>query len=619
MTVERHVFSQRGRYDYKDPATHVQHETIYALFLRDSSLIVEEQMKALGPNGGHYYKTQTTHYYKAYTNRHGQRYLKSYTKNGKGQIRPKSVGSQIAGSMRQDPYLYSNSRDFCPEMVTVLEKQFSKMLGYEFKRTRCPRVIDYNDTSSPEMLSFPFMRTPQNHRFALDLLADKALNTIFGQGNYLRLTTEGKRSLTKALRDCASQEELITQIVYKSAVKGEEDIRYLLELPTLRGLFHSIDLKMGAKEVFDAGYAEIFVKHDQIMPTTELLAFKYLLANLPKVRLGEVYALLSRLAACRKRVEDMDRLVAAVNRGTTVSCYGHPPEIVRLFKKVAPADRQRFASLFWDEFQKAYSEAEENCRLLEEEFCNTTQPRNWGKKGLTVISKVADAQMNAFAALYFSQEKASAVVDRCRSTAKELFGVDLFKLGVEVRSFPVGEQCSISVLDLTVPLTRHSTLSRGETDLFRLIQSDGEFFSLQNDLFQSQAQDHLFSHLGAEYSRHRLALPSDLEKMFVKIAGYIDKGLTKVGEELTPENRVMYLSAPVLDRGFKVNWRYYRRGVPPEDVPFFKKAKITTKKDIGFWLDVKNTLPEETYRELLDDAGGGSSKDFQGSSHFLSF
>ena len=88
----------------------------------------------------------------------------------------------------------------------------------------------------------------------------------------------------------------------------------------------------------------------------------------------------------------------------------------------------------------------------------------------------------------------------------------------------------------------------------------------------------------------------------------IDEGLLKVGQPLTSSNRMIYLQSTERDRKFKSNWRYYSLGVSPDELSTYKVAGIRTKKDISFWIETKNSVPEEMYRELLNDFAYGSTK-----------
>lgn len=77
----------------------------------------------------------------------------------------------------------------------------------------------------------------------------------------------------------------------------------------------------------------------------------------------------------------------------------------------------------------------------------------------------------------------------------------------------------------------------------------------------------------------------------------IDKRLSKLGREITPENRAAYLLLDTKERKFKNTWKYYDWGVTEgAKILALKKCKNLKKDDIQMF----NSLPDEMFYELVE-------------------
>lgn len=81
----------------------------------------------------------------------------------------------------------------------------------------------------------------------------------------------------------------------------------------------------------------------------------------------------------------------------------------------------------------------------------------------------------------------------------------------------------------------------------------------------------------------------------------LDSRLAKLRRDITPENRVAYLTYGHKERKFANTWRYYDLGVTdPERVLALKMAKITRKDDIALYAD----LPDDMFYDFLETGSG---------------
>jgi hypothetical protein len=601
-----YVFNSEGVHDYKketDPLS----SSIFAVFLRDSALVIEEKIKANGMNGGYYYKRLSTRIYKAQANKHGERYLRVLRKTGSGVM----LSVRTNELARSDRFLYAykeGQSDYCAEMIELIEEHLSRILGFKFTHGPLPTVDDpENGHYSPDYLYYPFYRDSSNKVFAQKfLIANKKPNLAFyEQQEVSNLPLTGRRGLQAALRRSKTQDDFVRNMVYKSSVKTAEDVQQLIDSPQLLSLFAKIDLRLGAKEAVSCGLAYVFENYNDYMTASEYYAFKFMLSNLPKNKVPEVFTLALRLAKFRKEKEVSVNLkfdITNLNRfNYGSSCAGNVNQLVKSFQQVSPKDRRQFAMAFWEEFQTDYLRSEKNFIPHSEQPKKRLKKEGVGREIEINFIKVADVFMKAYA-----KTRLASIPEG----AKESFGkVAATFFGQDISQFSEATFHKAEIAELNVSMEYVSFHRLGYStngNLLALLARNSETKKFFDDGLIFSPIKHLLSHHLLDYSDGMLV--SDLEQILMKAVLKIDEGLLKVGQPLTSSNRMIYLQSTERDRKFKSNWRYYSLGVSPDELSTYKVAGIRTKKDISFWIETKNSVPEEMYRELLNDFAYGSTK-----------
>lgn len=98
----------------------------------------------------------------------------------------------------------------------------------------------------------------------------------------------------------------------------------------------------------------------------------------------------------------------------------------------------------------------------------------------------------------------------------------------------------------------------------------------------------------------------DLLAIVNEAAAELDRRLAKLGRDITPANRVSYLSFAnqrdgLKERDYKNTWFYYDLGITEvEQIWRYKKAKLRSKKEVELYKE----LPEEMFNELTALAAG---------------
>lgn len=600
-----YVFNSEGVHDYKKENNPVS-PIIFTIFLRNSALVIEEKIKATGMNGGYYYKRLSTRIYKAQTNKHGERYLRVLHKTGSGVMLSTNV-NQLAS----DRFLYAykdGQSEYCNEMIQLIENHLSKILGFKFAHGQL-RTEDDPETGhfTPDYLYYPFYRDPSNKDFVQKFLtANKKPNLAFYERRDLsKLASTGSRGLQQALRGAKTQEDFIKNMVYKSSVKTVEDVQQIIDCPQLLSFFSSFDLRVGAKEADSRGLVSIFENYSDYMTGSEYYSFKFMLSNLSKEKVSGVLELALRLAKFRKEKEASANLKSDLtnlnrfNYGS--SCSGNVNQLVKSFQQVVPKDRRKFALVFWEEFRKDYLKSEENFIPHSEPPKKSLKRDTGGRELENNFIKVADVFMRAYARTRLVSIPKGAK-ESCMKIAMDLFGQDVSQI-----SEITFQKAKVTELDVLVEYVNFHRLGYSTNkNLLTLLTHNSEtkkFF--EEGLIYSPIK-HLLSHQLLDNSDGMLV--SDLEQILTKVALKIDEALEKIGQPLTASNRMIYLRSTERDRKFKTNWRYYSLGVPPDEVSTYKVAGIRSKKDIDFWIETKNSVPEEMYRELLNDFAYGSTK-----------
>ena len=612
--MERHVFSPKGVYNPKD--TNNEAWDTHVLFLNDSSLVIRQERRSEGMHGGYYHKVLNTYIYKAYTNRHGERYLRSFkvTKNG-------LTFSNGLADLRRDHFLYSSASGggfHCKEMVEVIEKHLSKILGFNFSYQPHPKLtakLEYEvDGNAPEFLLYPFLRKQENRDFLMSLLDEDKTRTVKSEvSTVLNFDWKGVRGLNFACRNSNTIEDFIKCIAYKSAIRTDDDLKCLMANPSLLRVFSHIDLKMGAKEAMERGYTEVFHDSYQYMTIPELYGFRFLLANLPKDRTIEVLDLVNKLASFRKEQEHsgvIDNLTAFIANQNSYSYSavrnGIKGQLQSFLKLVPLSKRREFALTFFEEFKKDYTNTEKKWKEMS--TLKSVDRLKWSNHRNDCFVKVMDAYLKAYSAKFLKTITSDSTA-KCVETAMDLFGVDIsedstLKTGV----ITVEElDATIAYYDFRDHVSERFNRNQPKT-LFGLFKSNSEVNDVWNNSFFGPSQPVFAEYMGMR-GFSRLIFASDLDKTLKKIASKIDSELTKLGQETTPRTRMIFLESSSWDRKYKVNWRYYLLGVPVSEVHLYKKAGIRSKRDITFWLESKESLPDETYKELLNDFAYGAKSD----------
>ena len=617
--MERFTFSQKGAFDYKNVNRDDPVGEIFTLFLRDSSLVIRKDRKALGRNGGYYYKTLETMIYTAHENHHGEKYLKVYRKTNVGQIFRVDTPA-----LKYDHFMYSSDSGggfHCKEMTQTIENHMSKILGFTFTYKPCPNTsVEYWNTkndewnSTPDALCYPFLRNRKNRIFLQQLLLEDEKRSLISEIiENTNLNYVGVRGWANAARHSNSPEEFITNMVYKSSVRTAEDVQCLLNNPHLLRVFSFMDLRMGAKRALELGYAQTFHDFHEYMSIHELLCFKFLLQNLPISTTVAVLDLAVQLATYRaaKHHEDplnpnadisLIRLVEDQSQYAYTSIqHGNAGYLASSLRNVPVSSRREFAVSFWEEFKAAYLLTE---RSWEERYSTFSSVRRWSDDRHKCFVPALHVFMKTYAQKYLVTIPDGSI-ERVKETALELFGVDL-----ESYATVKTERATVSDLDVTVDYYNfqdHLGWKPNQPEEISIFTQ----FRKQRDLLWAHWDNATFTvpftifrdYLGLHGSGHMM-LASKLEQVLRKFAEIIDAELTKLGQEVNVKNRNLFLAADISDRKYKYNWRYYHLGVSGDEVRLYKKAGIKNKKDVLFWLESKRSMPHELYKELLNDAAG---------------
>lgn len=601
-----YVFNSEGVHDYKelDP---VRSSSIFAVFLRDSALVIEEKIKANGMNGGYYYKRLSTRIYKVQTNKNGERYLRVLRKTGTGVF----LSVRVNELARADRFLYAyrgGKSEYCKEMIQLIEGHLSKILGFKFTHGPLPTVDDPETGNySPDYLYYPFYRDASNKEFVQKfLIANRKPNLAFYEvRDASNLSLTGRRGLQTALRGAKTQDDFVKNMVYKSSVKTAEDIQQIINSPHLLSLFSRIDLRVGAKEAVSCGLVYVFENYTDYMTDSEYHSFKFMLSNLPKEKVAEVFKLVLRLAKFRKEREANASLKSDLtnlnrfNYGS--SCAGHVNQLLKSFQQISPKNRRKFAMAFWEEFRKSYLHSEEIFIPLSEPPKNRIKREAGGREIEDNFVKVADVFMEAYAKTHLSSIPEGAK-ERCVKIAMEFFGQDISQSN-EITF----HKADIPALNVVVEYVNFHRIGYStNNNLLTFLTRNSATKQLFEDRLIFNPIKHLLSHHLLDPSDGMLV--SDLEHILMKVVLKIDEELVRIGQPLTPSNRMIYLQSTERDRKFKINWKYYSLGVPPDEVSTYRVAGICSKRDISFWIETKNSVPEEMYRELLNDFAYGSTK-----------
>lgn len=622
-SYEYHVFNAKGVHDYKEEADPLN-PSIFAVFLRDSALTIEEKIKAKGMNGGYYNKRVATRVYKVQTNKHGERYLRVLRKTGSGVMLSVSTNelargdhclyaykgnaraNEVAETRFRSAYKDGQS-EYCAEMVQLIEKHLSKILGFKFTHGPVPKVDDpESGRYSPDYLYYPFYREPSNKDFVEKfLIANKQpASQFYEQREVSKLASTGSRGLQAALRGSKTQEDFVKNMVYKSYVKTTEDVQQVIDSPQLLSFLSRIDLRLGVKEAVSNGFVHVFDNYTDYMTASEYISFKIMLPNLPKENVSDVLKLALRIAKFRTEKEAKIHLKSDLSQldrfSYGSSCAGNAAQLVKAFQQVPPKDRRKFAIVFWEEFRKDYLQSEENF-VPHSEQTQKNRKGTGGRETDENFIKVNDVFMKAYAQTRLASIPKDAK-ESCVKTAMDFFGQDISQF--EELSF---QKVEIPALNVSMEYVNFHNLgyTQNKNLLTFLTRNEGTKTFFNDALIYTPIRHILKDHL---LDSSDGILVSDLEQILRKAILKIDAALVKLGQPLTPYNRMIYLQSTERDRKFKINWKYYSLGVSPDEVSTYRIAGIRTKKDIRFWVETKNSVPEEMYEELLHDMAFGSTK-----------
>lgn len=626
--MEKYSFMHEGVFDYQTAEDHDFFMPVFTLFLNESSLVVKEEKKAEGLNGGWFYKHLSTRTYRSYTNKHGEKYLVVSMKTSDGRVFSKS-----ANNLHDDPFLYKTveGKSYCEAMIAMIENHITKLLGFTFTYKVVPEIGEDDDVwyegevgweTAPETLCYPFLRDKDNKEWMMSVLKENHARREESAVAYAStLRDDGPRGLVAAWRSSKTPEDFIRSMVYKSAIQTTADLECLITDPSLIRLFSNLNLKMGAKEALDKGYVAIFKDSYKFMSIPELYGFKFLLDNLPKGMTVQALDLASRLAEFRKNqpiFEDDDmlcKLVEFQDKTSWRSPLSGTTGIVQKYLKFIPAsDRQRFAVAFLEDFKAAYLSTEEGYALAGK----IEDLKSWEHTNACFIP-VMDSLMKVHTSIYLKSQTSDCLA-RTEAASIELFGVDISldtslstgsawieKFNTTVYFYDFAKHVSEEIGSFGYQGTSEPK------NLFKLFRSSYDTSPLWMSVFYRPACQIFRNYLPTfDYGRSgtsRFVLASDLEMVFREIAAKIDKALLKVGQLPTPENRMLYMEARYEDKKYKSSWRYYQMGVPVDETPLYKKAGFKSKKDILYWLGLRATLPVGMYKEFLNDAAGTTSEE----------
>ena len=557
--------------------------SIWTVFLNESSVVIERcsPKESMDGKGRFYNKTNRT-IFKVKETPHGEKYLMLYDVS-------KKMGLTCLVSS-QDIHINvsvflpkSNFISVCSEMSELIHQHLSKLLGIELdpngkewaslSRGSHPLHVFRQDESywsgakmAPELLFYPFMRKQENREFLRTLLTTDKNASFFSRQTDLTLKWEGIRGIGWGIRNCVTLEEFIRALSFKSAVQTKEDVEAIIDNPDSLRMFANLDLGMGAKEAISSGCVTSVEENLTILSGEWLQVTRFLLTYLPKHEKQAVFDLLTRVASHPSSKKRRHKLA------------------VRLELNIVPMKkRHSFAKILLQECQKSnlYEDMDpsiEKCQILPLDL------------------RAAIAQTWYYA--YFTTIPEDSV-SRCIKAAEELFGVDL-----KVKNGYFIEE-NLFDTPLGVFFLSHPHFGKEETDgdyLLRTLFSDEKLRMKYKPSIAMCVRDYL----PKGYQQSATAVEAGvLEVLLRKFAAKIDAALVKLDVACNPVNRIIYLKAQPSNRDYKNSWRYYSLGITDATTIYkFKQAGFTSKADIREWLELRDTLPNDVYLELLDTAAG---------------
>lgn len=189
--------------------------------------------------------------------------------------------------------------------------------------------------------------------------------------------------------------------------------------------------------------------------------------------------------------------------------------------------------------------------------------------------------------------KTLSTLDDLENRFMEMFDVPLYSCSIRFHKAKNTDFCSLHMIYFKGSISRYST------DLFTSLSAlvvkkrpqDRGFEASYSMLNGYVADDRSFTNVGGGL----YSLEDILTFIELGVAA-TDEQLTKLGREITPANRVAFLTFGSKERKFKNTWKYYDYGVTDlTKMLALKASKVTKKEDIQTY----DALPDEMFYELV--------------------
>lgn len=600
-------FTYKGPFDFKSEEGKKWEQEIHTLFLNEKSIILQTTIKVPSPNSperGFYYKKKRSTIFKMYENPHGDNYLKVY------QSQDGFFLTQQFAEAKYNAFLSSAVSGVNDHWKDALCSHLSKLTGVQIPRSGKDGNREVLDSKILEAM-YPFLRSQENLAFFEEFLMANKLHEYFFTGSTMNkqvlgvLSLNGSRGINQALRNSRTKEEFVASLLHKSLIKTEEDFEFISENLECLGFISNFNFRVPVSVAARKGYLnalkQLFIARNSL----EMETLKFLAAHLPFEMVDELFKTFESRWAYRKsqhevwREQRRDNSLIGENR-TWLSANRLQDKLRAVPMKL----RKEFSVKLWELMKE---EMKQNA----DAYAFITENRHIRTSLAATTALIKESQLNPARPMKTSFNITecfnNAYVETCLSSS-QLDVEKVFQAGVELFDTDFNGQLKEISYTITKEKEGKALVYKMLPDADRLLQRlvYGEMIgkpsnSRPNKKYKSFSASYFLSSQGRTF--HPIVFPPDFEKDMRNAAAKIDKSLVRLGVEVTPANRALYLNSDSYMREFKVNWKYLLAGVPEKEVFHFRRAGIKGKKAIKEWVDNYNNLPEEMFRELLRDLG----------------
>lgn len=503
--------------------------------------------------------------YKRCTNKHGQKYL---------QILSRSATRKFSDYAMMNT-LGIGPLNLFPECQKLLDDTLEGWFGDLYDRLDTGK----QDGEQARKLVLPAFRDPHFPQLGASLRADLSDSTGM---------------VVKALRENDSWAGFV-KMMCGDTVKTDADVALLRNNPSLLRL---AVMKLGTTISEFNARTNAGLKLNAASPETKMLScmfswtiytcLEFMFKYLPQADREIALKLMLGLAEMTK--ENLSKF----NDG--VSHLGGQLPYKRIPTRLRPELAQLILTTLSESYEKLAGDtpSDEAVRFLTPMHFSPTHP--------TLHTMLSDNIATWFATTVTMPSLQTALtVSDIKTRFTEILGVEFPGENQYVRFYSEGDTEFCTMKDRATPKPqRYEGLLTSFLNLAKPSQMRG-LYANPNTRFNGYLKEGKFEGLNSPiYSL------DDLMALMDKAALELDRRLTKLGRDITPANRVAYLSFGkqefgAKERDYKNTWFYYDLGITDiERILVYKKARIRSKKEVGIYKE----LPEEMFQELTALAGG---------------